>query len=266
MTSNEGNYAGGNIHATAIVEPGAVIGEGVTIGPYSIIGSDVTIGAGCTIGGHVIIDGHTIIGENNRIFTGAIVGSQAQDLKCRGGRCRLIIGNDNTIREYVTINTSTSEENETRIGSGNLLMAYAHVAHECEIRDMVIMANNATLAGHVIVENKAMIGGLVAVHQFVRLGSMAIIGGGSKVTKDVMPYSMVDGHPARWHGVNFVGLKRNGISGQARSDIKKAFKIICRSNLNTVQALEQLRTQLGGTPETDHIIEFIENSSRGVCK
>lgn len=257
---------GRGLHPTAIIDSKAEIDSDVEIGPYSIIGPNVTIGKGCRIGAHVVIDGYTTIGENNRFFTGAVVGSQPQDLKYTGGKCRLIIGDGNTIREYATINTSTSEENATRIGNGNLLMAYTHVAHECEIRDGVVMANDATLAGHVTIEDKVILGGLAAVHQFVRLGTTAIIGGCSKVTKDIMPYSMVDGHPARWQGVNFVGLKRNGVPEDTRADIKKAFKIVCRSNLNTSQALEKVRAQFDGRPEINLLIEFIESSSRGVCK
>ncbi len=263
---NDRENQGGAIHPTAIVAAGAEIASNVEIGPYSIIGPNVKIGGGCRIGAHVVIDGYTTIGEDNRFFTGAVVGSQPQDLKYKGGRCGLTIGDGNTIREYTTINTSTSEENATSIGNGNLLMAYTHVAHECEIHDGVVMANDATLAGHVTVEDKVILGGLAAVHQFVRLGASAIIGGCSKVTKDIMPYSMVDGHPARWQGVNFVGLKRNGIPEDIRADIKKAFKIVCRSNLNTTQALEKIRAELNGRPEINLIIEFIESSSRGVCK
>jgi UDP-N-acetylglucosamine acyltransferase len=260
------NKQGHRIHPTAVVDPRAQVDSDVQIGPYAIIGPDVTISSGCRIGAHVLIDGHTTIGKNNRFFTGAVVGSQSQDLKYRGGRTSLVIGDNNTIREYTTINVSTSEEKSTIIGSNNLLMAYAHVAHECLVRDGIVMANNATLAGHVTVEDKAILGGLAAVHQFARVGTLAIVGGCSKVVKDVMPYSMVDGHPAQWQGVNFIGLKRNGWSDEDRAHIKKAFKIICRSNLNTTQALERLRSEFDGCAGADHLIEFIERSERGVCK
>ena len=264
--NNTGETGTHGIHPTAIIDPKAEIDSAVEIGPYSVVGPNVKIGAGCQIGAHVVIDGYTTIGRDNRIFTGAVVGSQAQDLKHRGGKCRLVIGDNNTIREYATINTSTNEENATRIGNTNLLMAYTHVAHECEIHDGVVMANDATLAGHVTVEDKVILGGLAAVHQFVRIGTMTIIGGCSKVTKDVMPYSMVDGHPITWQGVNSVGLKRNGIPGDTRADIKRVFRIICRSNLNTSQALERIRAEFDSRPEVNCLVEFIENSSRGVCK
>ena len=254
------------IHPTAVVDPKAQIDSGVVIGPYSIIGPDVTLGSGCRVGGHVVIDGHTTIGKNNIFFTGAVIGSQPQDLKYGGGKCRLIVGDNNTMREYMTISVSTSEENATRIGSNNLFMAYSHIAHECDIRDGVVMANDATLAGHVTVEDKAILGGLAAVHQFVRLGTMAIIGGHSKVTKDILPYSMVDGHPAKWRGVNSVGMKRSEMSGETRASVKKALKIICRSDLNTSQALEKIRAEFDGLPEIEHLIDFIESSSRGICK
>ena len=254
------------IHPTAVIHPSAEIGSGVTVGPYSIIGPNVTIGQGCAIGAHVVIDGYTTIGENCRFFTGAVLGSQPQDLKYAGGKCRLIVGDNNTIREYATINTSTSEENATRIGNNNLLMAYSHVAHECEVFNGVVMANSVALAGHVKVEDKAILGGLSAVHQFVRIGTMAIVGGCSKVTQDIMPYSMVDGHQAKWHGVNFVGLKRNGVPEEIRRNIKKLQKIVCRSNLNTSQALERIRTEFDSCAQVNHLVEFIESSSRGVCK
>jgi UDP-N-acetylglucosamine acyltransferase len=254
------------IHPTAVIHPGAELDSNVTVGPYAIIGPNVTIGQGCVIGSHVVIDGHTTIGENCKVFTGAVLGSQSQDLKYAGGKCRLQIGNDNTIREYTTINASTSEDRATRIGSNNFLMAYSHVAHECDVKNGVVMANNATLAGHVTVEDKAILGGLSAVHQFVRIGTMAIVGGCSKVTQDILPYSMVDGHPAKWHGVNFIGLKRDGVPEEIRTSIKKSLKIVCRFNLNTSQALERIRTEFDSCVQIDHLINFIESSSRGVCK
>ncbi|RJP23632.1 MAG: acyl-ACP--UDP-N-acetylglucosamine O-acyltransferase [Candidatus Abyssobacteria bacterium SURF_5] len=266
MDQKTAEKRGTKIHKTAVVDTNAQIDSDVSIGPYAIIGPDVTIAGGCTIGPHVVIDGVTTIGRNNRFFTGAIVGSQPQDLKYRGEKTRLTIGEGNTIREYSTINTSTSEENETRIGDNNLLMAYTHVAHECVVQNGVVLANNATLAGHVTVEDKAILGGLAAVHQFVRVGTLAIIGGCSKVIQDVLPYSMVDGHPCAWHGVNFVGLKRSGLPEEVRSNIKKAFKIVCRSNLNTSQAIERLRAEFGSCAEINHLIDFIEKSSRGICK
>jgi UDP-N-acetylglucosamine acyltransferase len=250
----------------AVVDKKALIGDDVVIGPHSVIGPDVTIGRGCALGAHVVIDGFTTIGENNRIFTGAVIGSPPQDLKYRGEKTRLIIGDNNTIREYATINTSTSEEHETRVGDNNLLMAYAHIAHECALRNGIVLANNATLAGHVTVEDKVILGGLAAVHQFVRIGTMAIVGGCSKAIQDVLPYSMVDGHPTMWHGVNFVGLKRNGVSEDVRAKLKKAFKILCRSNLNTTQAVEKIRAELDSCAEISHLIAFIETSSRGICK
>ncbi len=254
------------IHPTAVVNRNARIEDNVVIGPYSIIGPNVVIGEGCFIGAHVVIDGHTTIGRNNRLFTGAVVGSQPQDLKYRGGKARLVIGDNNTIREYATINTATSEENATMVGDGNLLMAYTHVAHECRVSNGVVMANSASLAGHVTIGDKSVLGGLVGVHQFVQVGTMAIVGGCSKITKDVAPYSMVDGNPVGWHGINFVGLKRNGVPEEIGANIKKAYKIICRSNLNTTQALERLRAEFDSCAEIDHLIEFIEKSSRGICK
>lgn len=253
------------IHPTAVIHKSAQIAADVEVGPYSFIGPHVIVGNGCSIGPRVVIEGYTSIGENNRFFTGAVVGSPPQDLKYHGGISRLVIGDNNIIREYVTINTATSEENATCIGNGNLLMAYVHVAHECDVRNGVVMANSVALAGHVTIDDKAIIGGLTGVHQFVTVGTMAIIGGCSKVVKDILPYSMADGNPTECHGVNFIGLKRNGVPEDARANIKKAFKIICRSNLNTSQALERLRAEFDSCAEIDHLIEFIEKSSRGIC-
>ncbi|MBI5116385.1 acyl-ACP--UDP-N-acetylglucosamine O-acyltransferase [Candidatus Poribacteria bacterium] len=267
MEIQDSDTVGGTrIHPTAVVHPNAQLSSDVVIGPCSVVGRNVAIGDGCRIGAHVVIDGHTTIGRNNSFLTGAVIGSQPQDLKYHGGKTRLVIGDNNVVREYTTINTATSEENVTSVGDNNLLMAYTHVAHECRICNGVIMANAATLAGHVTIEDKAVLGGLVGVHQFVHVGTMALIGGCSKAIKDVPPYSMVDGNPTTWHGVNFVGLKRNGVPEEVRANIKKAFKIICRSNLNTTQALEKLRAEFDSCAEIDHLIEFIEKSSRGICK
>lgn len=258
--------AGVLIHPTAAVDRAANIASDVIVGPYSVIGPDVSVGRGCVIGSHVVIDGVTTIGENNRFFTGAVVGSQPQDLKYGGAKTGLVIGNNNTVREYVTINTATSEGHETQIGNDNLIMAYCHIAHECTIQNGVVMANCSTLAGHVTVEDKAILGGLAGVHQFVRIGTMAIVGGCSKAIQDILPYSMVDGHPAVWHGVNFVGLKRCGVPEDVRMKIKRASKIICRSNLNTSQAIEKIRAELDTCAEVERLVAFIEESSRGICK
>lgn len=253
------------IHPTAIVHPDAVLGEGVEIGPWAIVQGNVKIGARTKVGPRVTIEGHTTIGEDNQIFTGAVVGSLTQDKKADGGVSFLRIGDRNTIREYATLNPGTLEGTETVIGNDNLLMAYAHVAHDCIIQDGVTLANNGTLAGHVIVEDKAIIGGLSAVHQFVRIGKLSITGGCSKVVQDVPPFMMVDGHPAHAFGINAVGLDRAGFSQEEKSAIKKVFKIVFKSGLILKNVIKQIRQDIPSSPSIETILSFLEKSERGIC-
>ena len=215
-----------NIHKTAIVSKSAKLADGCEVGPYSIIENDVSIGEATKIGEHCFIGAYTTMGRENRIFTGAIVGSITQDLKYKGERSFLKIGDCNLIREYVTINRSTGEDGVTKIGSKCLFMAYTHVAHDCIVGDEVIMANCGTLGGHVTLEDKSIIGGLTGVHQFVKVGKLAIIGGCSKVVQDIPPFSVADGHPANVRGVNIVGLKRAGCNLKRINEIKKANKLL----------------------------------------
>lgn len=254
------------IHPTAIIHPDAELGEGVEVGPFSIIEGTVKIGNRTRIGARVTIEGHTTLGEDNEIFTGAVIGSVTQDKKYDGGVSYLRIGNRNKIREYVTINPGTKEGTETVIGDDSLLMAYAHVAHDCVIGNGTILANAATLAGHVIIEDKAIIGGLSGVHQFVRVGTLAIVGGCSKVVQDVPSYMMVDGHPATAHGINSVGLDRAGISREEKALLKKAFKIIFRSKLTVKSAMEKIRTEIPETPTREILLGFLARSERGICR
>ncbi len=253
------------IHPTAIVHPDAQIGEGVEIGPWAIVAGTVQIGARTKVGARVTIEGNTIIGEDNTIFTGAVVGSLTQDRKFDGGKSYLRIGNRNIIREYSTFNPGTLDGTETVVGDDNLLMAYCHVAHDCVIGNGATLANNATLAGHVIVEDKAILGGLSAVHQFVRVGKLSITGGCSKITQDIPPFVMVDGHPARAFGINSIGLDRAGFSSNEKSIIKKAFKIIFKSGLILKNAISQIQQDLPQTPSIQTILEFLEKSERGIC-
>jgi UDP-N-acetylglucosamine acyltransferase len=253
------------IHPSAIVHPDAVLGEGVEIGPWAFIAGTVKIGARTKVGPRVTIEGHTTIGEDNEIFTGAVVGSLTQDRKFAGGVSFLRIGDRNTIREYATLNPGTLDGTETVVGNENLLMAYAHVAHDCTIHNGVTLANNATLAGHVIVEDKAIIGGLSAVHQFVRIGKLSITGGCSKVVQDIPPFMMVDGHPAQAFGINSVGLDRAGFSREEKSAIKKAFKIIFKSGLILKNVVKQLQQEIPSSPSVRTIMEFLEKSERGIC-
>jgi len=254
------------IHPTAIVHPDAVLGEGVEVGPWALIDGNVKIGARTKIGPRVTIEGHTTIGEDNVIFTGAVVGSMTQDKKFDGGVSYLKIGDRNMIREYATLNPGTLNGTETVVGNDNLLMAYCHVAHDCVIGNGATLANNATLAGHVIVEDKAIIGGLSAVHQFVRIGKLSITGGCSKVVQDIPPFMMVDGHPAQAFGINSVGLDRAGFSAEEKSAIKKTFKIIFKSGLILKNVIAQIRQDIPLTPSVQTIIDFLETSERGICK
>ena len=254
------------IHPTAIVHPGANLEEGVEIGPYSVIGEYVTIGSGTRIGTHVVIEGHTTLGQDNHIFSGAVIGSITQDKKYQGGVSYLKIGDRNNIREYVTINSGTEEGSSTIVGNDNLLMAYAHVAHDCEVKNNAVLANVATLAGHVTVEDHAIVGGLSAVHQFVKIGKLAIIGGCSKVVQDIPPYMLVDGHPAKAYGLNSVGLERMEFSKEEKLELKRAFKLIFRSKLSLRHAIESIEKELAPVPAIADLCTFLKSSERGICK
>ena len=256
-----------NIHKTAIIHSGAKVSPGVSIGPYSVIDSDVTLGDNVRIGSHCVITGQTKIGRNCKIYTGAVVGSAPQDKKhSSDDNVFLNIGENNVIREYVTINTGTAEGGgKTGICDNNLMMAYAHVAHDCVIGNNCIMANAATLGGHVVLEDNAMIGGFSAVHQFTRIGRLAIVGGCSKVVQDVPPFSMCDGHPAKVIKINSVGLKRAGISSEVAGNLKKAFKILFRQGLSKTNAVKKALEEVPNCPEIEHLIFFIKTSDRGLC-
>ena len=254
------------IHPTAIVHPDAELGDGVEIGPYSCIAGTVKIGSGTVVAERVSIEGHTTLGADNEIFAGAIVGSRTQDKKYKGGTSYLRIGDRNKIREYVTINPGTKEGTETVIGDDNLLMAYCHVAHDCVIKNHTIIANAGTLAGHVIVEDRAIIGGLSAVHQFVRIGTLALVGGCSKVVQDVPPFMITDGHPARAFGINSVGLDRAGISREDKTILKKAFKTIFKSGLTLKNAISKLENECPPSAPLAVLIEFLTTSERGICR
>jgi UDP-N-acetylglucosamine acyltransferase len=231
-----------SIHPTAIVHAKAELHPTVQVGPYAVIGEGVKIGAGTTISSHVVIEGRTEIGVDNRIFPGAVIGSEPQDLKYQGADTIVKIGDNNQIREYVTINRATSENEATIIGNNNLLMACVHVAHNCEIENEVIIANNTVLAGHIHVESQARISGVLGIHQFVRIGRLSMIAGMSRIEKDVPPYMMVEGNPARVRSLNSIGLKRNGLTASEISEVKKAFRFLYHSELPFTKALEQLDT------------------------
>lgn len=255
------------IHPTAIISPSANLDEGVEVGPYTIIGPDVRIGKNTIIGPHVVIESHTDIGEECRIHQFASIGAIPQDLKYRGEETRVIIGNANTIREFVTINRATSADiGATIIGNNNLLMAYCHVAHNCKLGNNIIMANAANLAGHIHVEDYAIIGGLTGIHQFTRIGAHCIIGGASAVTKDIPPFVMASGNFARLYGLNMIGLKRRGFKEETIQALKQAYRIIFRSSLLLKTAIERVRKEVDDIPEVRHFLTFIENSRRGICR
>lgn len=247
------------IHPTAIIDNKAELDSTVKVGPYAVIGADVKIGANTTVGANAVIDGPIEIGSNNRIFPGAAIGLEPQDLKYTGAKTWVKIGNNNTFREFVTVNRATEENTETIIGNDNLLMAYVHVAHNCVIGDKVVISNSVSLAGHVHVESKAVIGGMLGVHQFVHIGTMSMLGGMSRIDRDVPPFMLVEGNPSRVRTLNLIALKRNNISSDDMALLKKAFKILYKSNLTLQQAL----TELDLFPENEyvtHLRSFITSS------
>jgi len=254
------------VHKTAIIHPGAQLSSGVTIGPYTVIEGNVTLLDNVLVGSHCVILGQTTIGENTKIYTGAVIGSAPQDKKFNADdNVFLNIGKNNVIREYVTMNPGTSEGGgKTVIGNNNLIMAYSHIAHDCIIDNNCIMANAATLGGHVIIEDNVMIGGFSAVHQFVRLGRLCIIGGCSKVVQDIPPFSMCDGHPAKVISTNSVGLKRAQISPQIVRRLKNAFKFLFWSGLSKKSALVKIEEEIEGCPEIEHLTFFVKTSKRGL--
>jgi UDP-N-acetylglucosamine acyltransferase len=255
------------IHPSAAVSKKAKLGVGVVVGPFTVIDEHVTIGEGTIIGPHCQITGHTTIGKGNEIFNGAVIGSRPQDLKYKGEKTFLEIGDKNIIREYTTINPGTAEGGgKTVIGNGNLFMAYAHVAHDCHIGSHCIFVNCGSLAGHVTVEDHVVISGLSAVHQFVRIGKLAIIGGCSKVVQDIPPFSTCDGHPARVFGINRIGLRRNNFPVSVIKELDRAFNSIFNSGLPVKKALEKLAAEKNIGEEVKYLVNFLKNSSRGITR
>lgn len=257
------------IHSSAIIHEGAQLADGVEVGPYVVIGNHVTIGKGTTIGPHTVIGDWTEIGENNQIYHMASVGPASQDLKYRGEECWTRIGNNNIIREFTTIHRGTvTGLGETLVGNGNLFMAYSHVAHDCRIGNGVVMANAATLAGHVTVEDNVILGGLVAVHQFTTIGAYAMVGGGTLVTLDIPPYMITtqSKRDSKLRGLNLVGLKRRGFSDDTILKLKKAYKTLFMAKLKLPDAIAHLKTQITDCPEVDYLLAFIERSERGICR
>jgi UDP-N-acetylglucosamine acyltransferase len=255
------------IHPTALVAPGAEIDPSCEIGPYAVIGPKVKLGPRSTVGAHAVLDGDTTLGAGNRIFPHAAIGGIPQDLKYAGEATKLVIGDGNQFREFCTVHIGTAGGGGvTRIGDGCLVMANAHVAHDVQIGDGCILANCATLGGHVIVEDRATIGGLSAAHQFTRIGRNAFVSGMTGVVMDVAPYCTVSGSRAELAGVNVVGLQRAGYGDEQIGRIKEAYRIVFRARLDLQEALSQLRSEMGTHAEIAHLIRFLEDSGRGITR
>lgn len=253
-----------NIHPTAVVSPRSEIADSVEIGPFTVVDDDVVIGEGCCLSSSVRLHSGVRLARGVRVFHGAALGGEPQDLKFTGEKSLLLVGENTVIREFVTLSRGTKATGRTVIGRDCMLMAYSHVAHDCTIGDYVILANSVNMAGHVEVEDYAIIGGIVPIHQFVRIGRHAMIGGGLRVPKDVPPYIMAAGAPLRYFGINAIGLRRRGFSAEARAAIKQAYRILFQSSLNTSQAVERIRSELGAVEEVRIILEFIAKSRRGL--
>lgn len=258
------------IHPTAVVSAGAQMGDGVRIGPYAIVGERVRLGSNVSIGSHAIIEGDTLLGDNCIVHPHAYIGAKSQDLKDTGAGGALVIGNGCVFREFVTVNTGTPDGGGvTRIGDRNFLMAYAHVAHDCHLGSNIVMANVATLAGHVTIEDFVGLGGLVAVHQFVKIGRNAFIGGGTMVPMDIAPFMKAvhgDNPRARVIGLNTIGLERRGFSPETIDALRRAYRIIWRSKKLRAEALQQVQAELGTIPEVAYLLDFIRTSARGITR
>lgn len=253
-----------HIHPTAIIDKGAILGKNVQVGPYAVIGPNVRLEDDVVIKAHVVLDGHTTVGQGTTIWPHAVIGTKTQDLKFRGETTYVEIGKKCEIREFVTINSSCGEGTVVKVGDSCLIMAYCHVAHNCEVGNRVIMANNATLAGHVTVDDCAVIGGLSAVHQFSRIGRYAMVGGMSRVTHDVPPFTIGAGSPYHLGGLNIVGLKRHGIPLETRKLLAQAFRTVYRSNMRLQDALLSIENDLEQIPEIVHWLDFCRTSKRGL--
>jgi len=254
------------VHPTAVIHPKAQIGSECEIGPFCVIGEHVQLGDRCCLHSHVVIDGHTRLGHGNQIFPFASIGLKTQDLKWKGGLTRTEIGSENTFRECVTINSATGDGEVTTIGSKNHILAYSHLAHNVTVGNETIMSNVATLAGHVTIEDHVVIGGVVAIHQFCRIGRSAMLGGCSKVVQDVPPFMLADGNPAEVRTINKIGLERRGISEEAQSALRQAYKILFREGLTLANAMARVEQDLPSLPELEELLRFIRASERGISK
>jgi UDP-N-acetylglucosamine acyltransferase len=255
-----------SIHATAIIDPKAEIASGVSIGPYTVIESDVIVGEGTEIGPHVLLASGARIGSNCRIFKGASIGTEPQDLKFGGEKTLLKIGDNTTVREFCTLNRGTKAHGESSIGSGCLLMAYCHVAHDCIIGNNVVIANSLAMAGHVTIGNNVNLAGVVSIHQFCRVGDYAFVGATCYVNMDIVPYALVGATPLRITGLNKVGLERRGFDEARRDRIKKAYRILFRDGNKLDDAIGLLETTFAGDSDVDLLVDFVKKSERGIAR
>ena len=252
------------IHQTAIISSKSIIGKNVFIGPYCIIDDDVIIGDNTRVDAHTIIRSYTTIGQNCHIFSNCVIGEIPQDKKFEGEKSKLIIGDNTVVREFCTLNRGTKDSGLTKIGSDCLLMAYVHVGHDCLVSDNIILANGVQLGGHVEIQKYAIVGGLTPVHQFCKIGEHSLVGGGLRVVQDIPPFIIANGQPLKFSGINALGLRRRKFSVTQRTNIKKAYKILYNSNMNTSQALEKIKKDFSSQNEISTIISFINDSSRGL--
>ena len=252
------------VHPSAIVATDARLGENVEVGPFAIIGEDCEVGDGCVIAARATLERHVRLAPNVRIGVGSVIGGDPQDLKFKGETTTVEIGEGSIVREYSTINRGTSQSWKTTVGKHSFIMSYVHLAHDCHVGDGVILANGVQLAGHVTVEDRAIISGLTAVHQFARIGTHSFVGGMSRVAKDIPPYLKAVGNPVKLYGLNSVGLQRNNFDPEVIRELKRAYRLFFRSELNVSQALERAQSELSMTPEVKHFLGFVDNSQRGV--
>ena len=252
------------IHRTALVDPTAHVGPDVTIGPYAIIGPKVAIGERCHVAGHAVLERNAKLGAAVRVGYGTVIGNDPQDLKYGGEETWVEIGEGTVIREYCTINRGTTATGKTSVGQRCFLMSYVHLAHDCVIGNDVIIANAVQMAGHVTVEDRAIISGLVPIHQFVRIGTFAFVGGGSRVHQDVPPYTKAVGNPVHLYGLNSVGLQRAAFAPEVKLALKRAYRLVFNSDLTVTQGIQRARAELPASPEVEHFLRFIEASQRGV--
>ena len=252
------------IHPTAIISPDAEIAEDVEIGAFAIIGEGCTIGAGCTIAPRATLERNVTLGDSVKVGIGSILGGAPQDLKYAGEETSVEIGDGTVIREYVTVNRGTSHSFKTTVGNNCLLMSYVHIAHDCRLGNNVILSNVVQLAGHVTIEDRAILSGLSAVHQFARIGHHSFIGGMSRVSKDIPPFLKAVGNPVKLYGLNTIGLQRSGIDEGTIRELKRAYRLLFRSDLNVTQAIERAQTEIEPLPEVLELIRFVEASERGV--